>query len=106
VRSLIRLAFLPGQNPRDLDRLVGGPSWINSERFTIEAVANASVPRTAITGPMFQAVLVERFGLKVRRDVPSGACILARGRPAAATLVALLEERLRSETVTATITPA
>jgi uncharacterized protein (TIGR03435 family) len=67
-RSLIRTAFLPGQNPRDLERLVGGPPWIASERFTIEAVANASVPRTTITGPMLQAVLVERFGLKVRRE--------------------------------------
>jgi uncharacterized protein (TIGR03435 family) len=68
VRSLIRLAFLPGQNPRDLERLVGGPAWINSERFTVEAVANASVPRPTLTGPMFQAVLAERFGLKVRRE--------------------------------------
>src|SRR6185503_2971936 len=67
-RSLIRLAFLPGQNPRDLERLVGGPSWIESERFTIEAVADASVPRATISGPMFQAVLVERFGLKIRRE--------------------------------------
>jgi uncharacterized protein (TIGR03435 family) len=67
-RSLIRLAFLPGQNPRDLERLVGGPSWIESERFTIEAIADASVPRAMISGPMFQAVLVERFGLKIRRE--------------------------------------
>ena len=68
VRQLIRLAFLPGQNPRDLERLVGGPPWITSERFTFEAVADASVPRPAITGPMFQAVLADRFGLRVRRE--------------------------------------
>lgn len=68
VRGIIRLAFLPGQNPRDRDRLVGGPDWLDSERFTIEGVADASVPRATLTGPMFQAVLVERFGLKVRRE--------------------------------------
>jgi len=67
-RSLIRMAFLPGQNPRDLERLVGGPAWIGSERFTVEAVAGAGVPRPTITGPMFQAILVDRFGLKVRRE--------------------------------------
>ena len=67
-RGIIRLAFLPGQNPRDRDRLVGGPDWLDSERFTIEGVADASVPRAMLSGPMFQAVLVERFGLKVRRE--------------------------------------
>lgn len=68
VRGIIRLAFLPGQNPRDRDRLVGGPDWLDSERFTIEGVADASVPRATLTGPMLQAVLVERFGLKMRRE--------------------------------------
>jgi uncharacterized protein (TIGR03435 family) len=67
-RGIIRLAFLPGQNPRDRERLIGGPDWLDSERFTIEAVADAGVPRAMLPGPMFQAVLIERFGLKVRRE--------------------------------------
>jgi uncharacterized protein (TIGR03435 family) len=81
VRALIRLAFLPGQqNPRDRERLVGGPDWLDSERFTIEGVAPGDLPRSMLTGPMFQAVLVERFGLKVRREVrPVRAYALAIG---------------------------
>ena len=92
VRQLIRTAFLPGQNPRDLERLVGGPSWISSERFTLEAVADASVPRPTITGPMFQAILVDRFGLKVRRESrPVSAYALAIA-PRGTTLSALRED--------------
>ena len=92
VRSLIRLAFLPGQNPRDLERLVGGPSWINSERFTIEAVADASVPRATITGPMLQAVLVERFGLKIRRESRPVSAYALSVAPRGTTLSALRED--------------
>ena len=91
-RALIRLAYLPGQNPRDLNRLVGGPSWIESERFTIEAVANVSVPRTTITGPMFQAVLVERFGLRVRRESRQVSAYALSVAPRRTTLSALPED--------------
>lgn len=68
LRAIVRLALLEGRNPRDRDRLAGGPPWIDSERFTIEAVADAGVPGATISGPMFQALLVERFGLKVRHE--------------------------------------
>ena len=91
VRSLIRVAFLPGQNPRDLDRLVGGPSWIQSERFTLEAVADASVPRPTLTGPMFQAILVDRFGLKVRRESRPVSAYALSLAPRGTTLSALRE---------------
>jgi uncharacterized protein (TIGR03435 family) len=92
VRSLIRQAFLPGQNPRDLERLVGGPPWINSERFTIEAVAGASVPRPTITGPMFQAILVDRFGLKVRRESRQVSAYALSIAPRGTTLSAVRED--------------
>ena len=91
-RSLIRTAFLPGQNPRDLERLVGGPDWIGSERFTLEAVADASVPRAMISGPMFQAVLVERFGLKLRRESRQVRAYSLSVAPRRTTLSALRED--------------
>ena len=91
VRQLIRVAFLPGQNPRDLERLVGGPSWMTSERFTFEAVADASVPRPTITGPMFQAVLADRFGLKVRRESRPVSAYALSIAPRGTTLSALRE---------------
>lgn len=90
-RSLIRTAFLPGQNPRDLERLVGGPDWIASERFTLEAVADANVPRAVISGPMFQAVLVERFGLKIRRESRQVSAYALSVAPRRTTLSALRE---------------
>ena len=92
VRGIIRLAFLPGQNPRDRDRLVGGPDWLDSERFTIEGVADASVPRVMLTGPMFQAVLVERFGLKIRRESRQVRAYSLSVAPRRTTLSALAED--------------
>ena len=91
-RQLIRTAFLPGQNPRDLERLVGGPSWITSERFTLEAIADTSVPRQMVAGPMFQAVLVDRFGLKLRRESRQVSAYALSIAPRGTTLSALRED--------------
>src|SRR5687768_7515583 len=66
LRMVISLAFLP-DDQRGRDRLVGGPDWLDSERYAIGAVADPALPRATLTGPMFREVLVERFGLKVRR---------------------------------------
>ena len=93
VRAIVRLAFLPGQqNPRDRERLVGGPDWLDSERFTIEAVADPAIPRATLSGPMFQAVLVERFGLKVRRETRPVRAYALSIVPRQATLSALRED--------------
>jgi uncharacterized protein (TIGR03435 family) len=90
-RQLIRTAFLPGQNPRDLERLVGGPSWMTSERFTLEAIADTSVPRQMVAGPMFQALLVDRFGLKLRRESRQVSAYALSIAPRGTTLAALRE---------------
>jgi uncharacterized protein (TIGR03435 family) len=93
VRAIVRLAFLAGQqNPRDRERLVGGPDWLDSERFTIEAVADPAIPRATVSGPMFQAVLVERFGLKVRRETRPVRAYALSIAPRQATLAALRED--------------
>lgn len=92
-RAIVRLAFLPGQqNPRDRERLVGGPDWLDSERFTIEAVADPAIPRATLSGPMFQTVLVERFGLRVRRETRPVRAYALSLAPRQATLSALRED--------------
>jgi uncharacterized protein (TIGR03435 family) len=52
----------------DVDRLiVGGPSWLREDRFDIEARADS--PRTrADLRRMLQALLADRFGLRVHRE--------------------------------------
>lgn len=57
-------------------RLTGGPDWIRSERYDVEAVAAkgavpataSSVEQQAIVRRMLQALLAERFQLVVRRE--------------------------------------
>lgn len=47
----------------------GGPSWMKSDRFTIEATTpDARVPPAVMRGPMLQTILEDRFKLKFRRE--------------------------------------
>jgi uncharacterized protein (TIGR03435 family) len=65
----------------------GGPSWINSDRYTVEAKAAGTLPhdREVMQGPMLQALLEDRFQLKVhfeiRGKVPVYILSVARGGP-------------------------
>ncbi|HEY4085362.1 MAG TPA: TIGR03435 family protein [Bryobacteraceae bacterium] len=49
-------------------QVLGGPAWIDSDRydFTLKAEGNASVPQ--MYGPMLQALLKNRFRLRVHRE--------------------------------------
>jgi uncharacterized protein (TIGR03435 family) len=75
VRSLISNAFdLRG------NRIVGGPPWLDSERFDINARAPENTPDAALP-PMMQTLLAERFKLIVKREVrdePVYALVVAR----------------------------
>jgi bla regulator protein blaR1 len=60
----------------------GGPGWIRSERFDIEAKAEGAADRATMTGPMLRALLDDRFHLKMHRateDAPLYALVLAKG---------------------------
>ncbi len=46
----------------------GGPSWINSERYDIEAKADGNPSAQTMEGPMLQALLEDRFNLKIHRE--------------------------------------
>jgi len=60
--------------------LTGGPDWLNSEAFDIEATVDGNPTREKMLGPMMQILLEERFKLSVRRetkDSPAYALVAA-----------------------------
>jgi uncharacterized protein (TIGR03435 family) len=62
----------------------GAPAWINSERYSIEAKAEGTASRIMMQGPMLQALLEDRFKLKIHREtreVPVYALTVAKGGP-------------------------
>jgi uncharacterized protein (TIGR03435 family) len=46
-------------------RVRGGPDWVRSTLYTIEAVAAGAADAQTMRGPMLRALLERRFGLKV-----------------------------------------
>ena len=64
LKNLIALAY--DLNPRTIS---GGPGWIESEHFNIEAVTPGDVTPTRLEQmQMLRALLVERFGIKFHRE--------------------------------------
>lgn len=63
--------------------VTGGPSWINTDRYDIEARPEQGfIPTVAQVQKMLQALLEERFGLHVRREIKDGpiyALTVAKG---------------------------
>jgi uncharacterized protein (TIGR03435 family) len=75
--NLIRLAYLvfpTGQPNAPVNPIVfqmpisGGPSWLNSDRYTINAEAEQRVNAEMMKGPMMQALLEDRFVLKLHKE--------------------------------------
>lgn len=61
-------------------QIVGGPPWINSDRFDIEAKADAAATAESVAA-MLRNLLIERFKLTVHRetrDLPIYALVMAR----------------------------
>ena len=88
LRQLIVLAYadrskgLPGPGGPGLS-ITGGPSWINTDRYDIEARPEQGfIPTAEQAQKMLQALLEERFGLKVRHETKDGpiyALTVAKG---------------------------
>jgi uncharacterized protein (TIGR03435 family) len=49
--------------------IAGGPAWISSNRYTIDAKPDSPQSQETMRGPMLQALLEERFHLKVHREI-------------------------------------
>ena len=89
LRQLIILAYAdrsqgppaPGGGPGIA--ITGGPSWINTDRYDIEARPEQGfIPTTEQAQKMLQALLEERFGLQVRHETKDGpiyALTVAKG---------------------------
>lgn len=60
----------------------GGPDWVKSELFTIEAKADGTPDIGIMNGPMMQSLLEDRFKLKIRREsrgIPVYTLTVAKG---------------------------
>jgi len=49
--------------------MVGAPSWTASEHYDVTAKASSDTTVNQMEGPMLQALLQERFGLKAHREI-------------------------------------
>jgi uncharacterized protein (TIGR03435 family) len=85
LEQLIRqayLAYADGQvNDRSRNVYIEGPSWIHSDRFEIQGEAEGAPSPAMMRGPMLQALLEDRFRLKIHaetRDVPVYELTIAR----------------------------
>jgi len=98
VDTLVRLAYtvndplINSNGLADTQPVRGGPAWAHSEFYSIEAETedaaakgpntNGSPARKLMMGPMLQALLEDRFQLKIHRDseeVPMYALTVAKG---------------------------
>ena len=67
----------------DADKVLGGPSWLESDRFDVIAKAPASTPPETVK-LMLQSLLADRFKLVVHKEtkpLPSYALTVGKGKP-------------------------
>jgi uncharacterized protein (TIGR03435 family) len=72
LRALIRIAYgdaFAGANlnPRLLE-VLGGPAWLDTDRYAISAKVESSASPAEVTGPMLRTLLEDRFKVKARKE--------------------------------------
>ncbi len=76
VENLIMMAYVFFQNGSSptIKRtpITGGPSWIHSEQYAINAKAEGAAPVAQMMGPMLQSLLEDRFKLKIHHESKEG----------------------------------
>jgi uncharacterized protein (TIGR03435 family) len=81
---LIQYAYRPAAGVRLRQHVIGGPDWINIDRFDIEAKLDKDIQAipTEQTWAMVQALLEDRFQLKLHsemRQLPVYDLVVAKG---------------------------
>jgi uncharacterized protein (TIGR03435 family) len=78
-RELLRVAYATA-GPLDDTRIIGGPSWIGSDRFDVLAMIPGNAP-SQLVAVMLRSLLAERFQLAVHtesRNLPIYALVISR----------------------------
>lgn len=86
--GLIRMAYVSFANghlnPAASVPISGGAAWINSDRYSINARVEGTQSQGTMRGPMMQALLEDRFNLKIHREAREilvYALTVAKGGP-------------------------
>ena len=71
LRDVIRVAYgsVEGPAPGRLPEVLGGPGWIDTDRYDILATAPGNPGLDQMYGPMTRALLEDRFRLKLHDEV-------------------------------------
>ncbi len=59
----------PLLNDHGKDHVRGGPSWVHTDHFVVEAKAEGVTDRFVLMGPMLRNLLEDKFKLKVHREI-------------------------------------
>jgi uncharacterized protein (TIGR03435 family) len=73
---------LYGLGVEDGTRVHGGPAWVRTDRYTIDAVAADAADALSMSGPMLKALLELRFQLQAhveKAEVPAYSLAVANG---------------------------
>jgi uncharacterized protein (TIGR03435 family) len=91
LKMLIESAYLRyangvGHSPEEihLTPIEGGPAWIDSAQYIVDARPESPQSQEIMRGPMMQALLEDRFHLKIHREtreVPVYELTVAKGGP-------------------------
>ena len=89
VKNLIVTAYGALANGTGVDfknnmDVTGGPAWMETEFYDINAKADGATPVAMMGGPMLQGLLEDRFQLKIHRETREGPVYLltvAKGGP-------------------------
>jgi uncharacterized protein (TIGR03435 family) len=87
LRGLLRMAYsaqVGAVFPSRRLEVLGGPDWLDTDRYIISAKAAGAASPAEMVGPMLQALLEERFKVKVHkesRDAPVYELTVAKNSP-------------------------
>ncbi|HEV2688399.1 MAG TPA: TIGR03435 family protein, partial [Bryobacteraceae bacterium] len=83
VRTASMLELIGAAYGVDADKVQGGPSWLDADRFDISAKAPPGTPPETVK-LMLQSLLADRFKLKLHTDnkpIPAFALSVGKGKP-------------------------